>query len=288
MSSKISINILYLCRATSDETFTTMCINRFIETYKKQVYSSTHYQVTLSILLKSHHLLPQLSELTDSIQNCTIYPIPDYGFDLGSYLDFSKNCDSDFIMPMSFTSFFSYSYSLCCFLDLIQERPQLNLIFSQFSCTSYKKKPRYALKLLLKVGLIASLKYILLSFIYSIKYFSFPPFPNYHFRTTGFLINRLLYCSYFDNIAYPVTRFDCLNIESGRYSLFKFCIMHSSTSPCWLLSSSAHPIEHSDLELLVSNISSSQLLVHDHRSFSKESLSDKEALRLALSTIQYK
>lgn len=213
--------------------------------------------------------------------------MPDRGFDLGSYFEFANNCDSDFILPMSFTSFFTYSYSLSYFLVLLAEKPQLDLIFSQFSCTSFKKKLPYAFKLFHEVGLIATFKYILISFVFYIKYFSFPPFPNYHFRTTGFMIKRLLYCSYFNQIPFPESRYDCLSIESGKFSLFNFCLMHSSSSPYWLLDSDSYPIDNSDFGCLISNSQSSQLLVHDHRSFAKESFSKIEALRIKLITLQF-
>ena len=221
----ITLEVVYLCRSTGVNRNDIFFASRFYSSFLRQKDIDSSIQLSLCVLIKgsnSNHLKSFFDQ-----HNVLSVEIPDFGFDIDSYFRFASSATCDLMLPMSFTSYFTSPTSIRRLsFPFVLHKYQIESIpiisFSLYSFSSHRKPLRSLPLIYKRLHYIYSLRFIVL-YLRGLFHFSdFPNMPNFHIRTTGFLISTSNYKAFFNSPFPPFTKYDCYQFESGFRSFTRY------------------------------------------------------------------
>lgn len=191
---KIDINqtiaIAYIARG-ADKDWLISC-ERFLRSYIENPAGIRH---TLYIIFKGFSFAEDLAAARacfDCVRHTPIF-LADENFDIGAYIEWANSINEELICPLnSGTQIISHDWLYKLAINLLT--PKVGLVGATASYESLKDLNS-----------------------------SFPSFRNIHIRSTGFMINRKLFCEL--TLKIPMSsKIDAYQFESGRKSLTKMVI----------------------------------------------------------------
>lgn len=185
----MSINVVYLAYFNEALGYGFDYVKDFVDSYKKFSAGVEH---SLTIVVKNcpnSKMLEKVSDLAKEV-NAKIVELPDDGFDFGAYFRVTKLIDDDYIM-------------FCGSQAKIKCNNWLAMFDNAF-------KTDKSVKLAGPMGSWGDAK--------------FKKFPNYHIRTTVFMVEKEMFLDYLSKMKFPQTKEDTYEIEHGENSLTTFVL----------------------------------------------------------------
>lgn len=211
-----NLDIVYLLRYDKNWILNSRIFFRSYLNHKSGVNHSLH------IILKGFdqnniNVFKNLFKI-DSFQ---IYIIDDYGFDLNSYYNISLKLQNEYVFFFNSYSEINYDNWLYFFLyNKVENNSEFIGATGSYESLNFRL-PFFSFK-------FPSLFFIFIKKLFSrlLNYFTTNKlktfFPSPHIRTNSFLVNRYLFIEYFKRYGEPISKKDCIQIESGTNSLTNF------------------------------------------------------------------
>lgn len=182
----MTVSIIYLSRGRDGGLEST---EKFLESYDVHPAGAEHELVIIAKGWESTKDYKVMCEMVKN-RNAKIIDLPDDGFDLGAYFRVVGLLDSDYVMFFSsFTTIESDNW-LLKFTKTFESDRSIQLAGAMGSWESSGRTT----------------------------------FPNYHIRTTGFILKREIFLEYISTCDFPETKEDSYQIEHGENSLTKFIL----------------------------------------------------------------
>ena len=185
ISSNHTIAVAYLARGADKDSSTSF--ERFIDSYRRNSAGIDH---AFYVIFKGFKCIKEIKEAKALFRRFSYTPVflDDSSLDIGAYIEWANMVKEDYICSLN-TSSEILSPNWLCKLYRNINRPKVGLVGATGSNDS-------------------------LSELNSV----FPKFPNIHIRTTGFMIDRRLFCSITNGVKISC-KFDSYYFESGPKSL---------------------------------------------------------------------
>ena len=186
----------------------------YLKEFLLQVQEMNIPSVNFVLLLKGNVVLEdELLKFIFSLKNVKIYRIKNIGRDVHSYLSLPM-ADIDYIGFLNCYTRFNKNYkTLYSFLKSKDIEFYANFVSSRSHFDDLlSENKRYNVKTLIKILLYACL---------------FKARPNYHFRTTGFIVKYSTWCEVarmFNLLKLSRSKLSAYFFESGRYGMSDFLL----------------------------------------------------------------
>ena len=233
-SEEISVAVIYLAFGRQDYDGYT---RRFFDSYKKHPAGIKHNLVVAAKSYENNQMgYASLIELSKQ-NNAVVIDLPDDGMEFAAFYRTAKQYDCEYIFCFTSTSYILTDNWLNLFVSALEKNPNCRLLAPNGSWENpfpnilarilnyikHNKIKNAALagtdnshSRIKKNNLGTLISKILQSVFYPL------PFPNYHIRTSVFMINKALYMSYIEKYGFPQTREDAYAIEHGYNNISKF------------------------------------------------------------------
>ncbi len=223
-----SVDVIYLARGKNSGLENA---ERFLDSYEKHAAGYDH---NLIIACKAwENIDKEYNILVKRAQklNAKILNLPDENYDIGAYYRSAIQLHSNFIFCCNSTSEILCDNWLFLFAKHIEQNNMLRFIGASGSwqCTPTLLTAFWADKETAAKDEITSYLNIYKKLSQNENLYT-THFPNYHIRTTGFLIDRKLFLQYIKNkIQDLICKFIAFQIESGPESLTKYILSRGYT-----------------------------------------------------------
>ncbi|MCL2144993.1 MAG: hypothetical protein FWH43_05850 [Endomicrobia bacterium] len=239
-SKEISVDVIYIARGID---YGIKQAEIFFESYNKHNAGIKHNLIIASKAWDGKDDEYKQLQALAALNNAKIIDLPDDGLDFTAYYRAAENSNADYVFCLATACIILKEHWLLAFINTARDNPDFKLLGSsgswETSLTVYayikyvvsqylkkfsnKHKPEQQLKEKRTrsfkeklYGHFINFRYIILRNINPI------PFPNYHIRSSGFFVDKLLYIDYIKQTGFPKDKFDTYDMESGNKSMTKF------------------------------------------------------------------
>lgn len=186
----MDLSVCYLASFNKELGYSIKALEHFLASYRKHNAGLKHDFVILVKESEEKILLKKAYRLAKA-HNARIIEVPADGFDLGTYIRACKVLTSEYVMFLVASTQIVADNWLAKFASAFENNPNLQLAGPMGSWGYAVKVKRY---------------------------------PNYHIRTTHFMLKREMYLEYASTVKFPVTKEDTWEMENGDNSLSKFIL----------------------------------------------------------------
>lgn len=185
----MSINVVYLAYFNETLGYNFDFVSDFVNSYKKYSAGIEHSLTIIAKNCPDAQTLEKVSNLAKEVK-AKVIELPDDGFDFGAYFRVAELIEDDYIM-------------FCGSQAQIKCKNWLGMFYKAF-------KNDKSIKLAGPMGSWGDAK--------------FKKFPNYHIRTTAFMVEKEMFLDYISKTNFPVTKEDTYEIEHGEKSITNFVL----------------------------------------------------------------
>ena len=185
----MTIDVVYLAYFNEDKGYDIGIVKNFLDSYNKHSAGIGH---SLTIIVKNCSnkiLYKEISALAQN-NNARVIELPNDGLDFGAYFRVAKLLNNEYIFFCGGKLKVSCDNWLSKFYNAFKNDNLVQLAGSMGSWADSK----------------------------------FEKFPNYHIRTTTFMLKRELFLEYASTVKFPATKEDTYEIEHGENSLTNFVL----------------------------------------------------------------
>lgn len=191
----MSVSVVYLAYYNESAGYGLDSVKDFLYSHLQYSAGMEH---SLKIIAKNwtdKDRYNDLKTLADGF-NAEVIDLPDDGWDLGAYFRAAKLIKSEYLFFMGTSTKFEANNWLINFYNAFNNNEKVQLAGSMGSW----EDPKYNV------------------------------FPNFHIRTTNFMIRRDLFLEYANSVKFPVTKWDTYQLEHGEISLTKYVLKKGYTA----------------------------------------------------------
>lgn len=226
MKNEKMIEVVYLAYLNEKIGYGISEVEKFLESYNAHPAGIEHKLIILATNWTDRNLFKKLCELTEA-NNAQIIELPSDGLDFGAYFRFTKKSKADYIFFLgSSINILADNWLINSYQSFKDSKVKLAGPMGSWESPEYLITKNFLNLINSSVNFYFKVKKIIRFIFSNFRYIKLKPleFPNYHIRTSAFMIERNIFLNYIKETKFPKTKYDTYQIEHGRKSLTKFVL----------------------------------------------------------------